>query len=48
MFRIVVGPEDAPFVETVALLPATAEAEAEAQRIGFAILRTLEVVEGGP
>ncbi|MCJ2135336.1 hypothetical protein MKK69_14960 [Methylobacterium sp. J-026] len=48
VFRIVVGPEDAPFVETVALLPATAEAEAEAERIGFAILRTLEVVEGAP
>jgi hypothetical protein len=42
--RIVVGPEDEPEVETVALLPADAEAEAE--RIGFAILRALEVVEG--
>jgi len=46
VFRIVVGPEDEPGVETVALLPATADAEAEAERIGFAILRTLEVVEG--
>lgn len=44
--RVVVGPEDAPAVETVALLPATADAEAEAERIGFAILRALEVVEG--
>lgn len=44
--RVVVGPEDAPVVETVALLPATADAEAEAERIGFAILRALEVVEG--
>jgi hypothetical protein len=46
--RVVVGPEDAPVVETVALLPATADAEAEAERIGFAILRALEVVEGAP
>ncbi|MFB0488086.1 hypothetical protein ABIE45_000672 [Methylobacterium sp. OAE515] len=46
--RVVVGPEDAPAVETVALLPATADAEAEAERIGFAILRALEVVEGAP
>lgn len=46
VFRIVVGPEDEPEVETVALLPATAEAEAEAERIGFAVLRALEVVEG--
>jgi hypothetical protein len=44
VFRVVVGPEDDPVVETVALLPA--EAEAEAERIGYAILRALEVVEG--
>ncbi|WP_457107892.1 hypothetical protein [Methylobacterium sp. P5_C11] len=44
VIRIVVGPEGEPGVETVALLPA--EAEAEAERIGFAILRALEVVEG--
>ncbi|KAA0121173.1 hypothetical protein CIW48_24940 [Methylobacterium sp. P1-11] len=44
ILRIVVGPEDERGVETVALLPADAEAEAE--RIGFAILRALEVVEG--
>jgi hypothetical protein len=43
---VVVGPEDEPAVETVALIPATADAEAEAERIGFAILRALEVVEG--
>ncbi|MCJ2066253.1 hypothetical protein MKK63_26675 [Methylobacterium sp. J-088] len=46
VFRIVVGPEDEPEVETVALLPASADAEAEAERIGFAVLRALEVVEG--
>lgn len=46
VFRIVVGPEDEPEVETVALLPATADAEAEAERIGFAVLRALQVVEG--
>lgn len=46
VFRIVVGPEDEPEVETVALLPATPDAEAEAERIGFAVLRALEVVEG--
>ncbi|MDP4006432.1 hypothetical protein [Methylobacterium sp. NEAU K] len=46
VFRVVVGPEDEEAVETVALLPAGAEAEAEAERIGFAILRALEVVEG--
>lgn len=46
VFRIVVGPEDERVVETVALLPAGAEAEAEAERIGYAILRALEVVEG--
>ncbi|MCJ2069143.1 hypothetical protein MKK75_10065 [Methylobacterium sp. J-030] len=46
VFRVVVGPEDEPEVETVALLPATADAEAEAERIGFAVLRALEVIEG--
>ncbi|SFL71225.1 hypothetical protein [Methylobacterium pseudosasicola] len=46
VFRIVVGPEDEEAVETVALLPATTDAEGEAERIGFAILRALEVVEG--
>jgi len=46
VFRIVVGPEDDQEVETVALLPATGDAEAEAERIGFAVLRALEVVEG--
>ena len=47
VFRIVVGPEDAQAVETVALLPAAGgDAEGEAERIGFAILRALEVVEG--
>lgn len=46
VIRVVIGPEDEPVVETVALLPATADAEAEAERIGFAILRALEVVEG--
>ncbi|QGY03659.1 hypothetical protein MMSR116_18495 [Methylobacterium mesophilicum SR1.6/6] len=45
--RVVVGPEADPVVETVALLPASDGAEAEAERIGFAILRALEVVEGG-
>ena len=44
VIRVVVGPEDERGVETVALLPADAETEAE--RIGFAILRALEVVEG--
>jgi hypothetical protein len=44
--RIVVGPEDEQAVETVALLPATGDADAEAERIGYAILRALEVVEG--
>ncbi|MCJ2125328.1 hypothetical protein [Methylobacterium sp. J-077] len=46
VFRIVIGPEDEEAVETVALLPAGPDAEAEAERIGFAILRALEVVEG--
>ncbi|MCJ2140209.1 hypothetical protein [Methylobacterium sp. E-066] len=46
VFRIVIGPEDEQAVETVALLPAGADAEGEAERIGFAILRALEVVEG--
>ena len=46
MLRVVVGPEDEMVVETVALLPATDGAEVEAERIGFAILRTLEVLEG--
>jgi hypothetical protein len=45
--RVVVGPEDEALIETVALLPAADGAEAEAERIGFAILRTLEIVEGG-
>jgi hypothetical protein len=44
--RVVIGPADERVVETVALLPATADAEAEAERIGFAILRALGVVEG--
>ncbi|MCJ2118345.1 hypothetical protein MKK65_17505 [Methylobacterium sp. J-001] len=46
VFRIVVGPEDEQAVETVALLPAGADTEGEAERIGFAILRALEVIEG--
>ncbi|MCJ2060912.1 hypothetical protein MKL09_30870 [Methylobacterium sp. J-048] len=46
VFRIVIGPENEQAVETVALLPAGADAEGEAERIGFAILRALEVVEG--
>jgi hypothetical protein len=46
VFRIVVGPEDEHAVETVALLPAAGDTEGEAERIGFAILRALEVVEG--
>ena len=46
MFRVVVGPEDELAVETVALLPADTDAEVEAERIGFAVLRALEVVEG--
>ncbi|MCJ2054191.1 hypothetical protein [Methylobacterium sp. J-070] len=46
VFRVVVGPEDEAVVETVALLPAAEGAEVEAERIGLAILRTLEVVEG--
>ncbi|MBE7243953.1 MAG: hypothetical protein INR63_03305 [Actinomycetospora chiangmaiensis] len=45
--RVVVGPEDEAIIETVALLPAADGADAEAERIGFAILRTLEIVEGG-
>ena len=45
VIRVVVGPEDEPVVETVALLPAADDGEAE--RIGLAILRTLEVLEGG-
>lgn len=44
--RVVVGPEEGMMVETVALLPVAEGAEAEAERIGFAILRTLEVLEG--
>jgi hypothetical protein len=46
VIRVVIGPEDEAAVETVALLPATADADAEAERVGFAILRALEVVEG--
>ena len=43
--RIVVGPEAADAVETVAVLPDDAAGETDAERIGLAILRTLEIVD---
>ena len=42
--QVVVGPEAGNTVETVAVLPDTNEGETDAERIGLAILRTLEIL----
>ena len=45
VFKVVVGPEDGGEVEAVAILPDTPEGDADAEVIGMAILRTLEVID---
>ncbi|GEP10512.1 hypothetical protein [Methylobacterium gnaphalii] len=43
--KVVVGPTTGNEVEAVAILPALPEGEADADVVGMAILRTLEVIE---
>ena len=45
LLKVVVGAEAGETVETVAILPATPEGEADADMAAMAALRTLEVVE---
>lgn len=45
VFKVVVGPSDGRVVEAVAILPATPEGDADAEVVGMAILRTLELME---
>ncbi|TXN23196.1 hypothetical protein [Methylobacterium sp. WL9] len=45
VFKVVVGLEGGGDVETVAILPDTPEGEADANVVGMAILRTMEVME---
>ncbi|GJE55345.1 MULTISPECIES: hypothetical protein [Methylobacterium] len=45
VFKVVVGPSDGGEVEAVAILPATPEGDADAEVVGMAILRTLELME---
>lgn len=45
--RIVVGPLDTNVIEVVAVVPATAEGEIDAERTAMAILRAFEIVEAG-
>ncbi|WP_246682823.1 hypothetical protein [Methylobacterium sp. WL9] len=45
VFKVVVGLSDGSEVEAVAILPDTSEGEADAEVVGMAILRTLEVIE---
>jgi hypothetical protein len=47
VFKVVVGPSAGNKVEAVAILPATPEGEADADVVGMAILRTLELI-GAP
>ncbi len=45
VLKVVVGPETGNEVEAVAILPATPEGDADAEVVGMAILRTLEMIE---
>ncbi|WP_430911057.1 hypothetical protein [Methylobacterium sp. sgz302541] len=46
VLKVAVGKAAFRELETVAVLPATAEGMADAETVGMAILRTLEIVEG--
>lgn len=46
VFKVVVGLLTGQEVSTVAIVPATPEGDADAERIALAILRTLSLVEG--
>ena len=48
VFRVFVGILDSNDVEAVAILPSTSEGRTDADAIGLAILRTLEIVGRGP
>lgn len=45
VFKVVVGPSDGREFEAFAILPDTREGEADAEVVGMAILRTLELME---
>lgn len=45
VLKVVVGPSIGGAVEAVAILPATPEGDADAEVVGMAILRTLEMTE---
>ena len=45
-FRVVIGPASSNVVESVAVMPAEPESETDAEVIGFAVVRALEIVEG--
>ncbi|AWN36944.1 hypothetical protein [Methylobacterium radiodurans] len=49
VLRVVLGPETAAEVEAIAVMPLTPEGAVDAEMVGMAVLRTLEIVgEGGP
>ncbi len=50
VLRVVLGPEAGEVVEAVAVMPATPEGAVDAEMVGMAVLRTLEIVRegGGP
>ena len=48
VFRVFVGRLDSNDVEAVAILPCTPEGRTDADAIGLAVLRTLEIVGRGP
>jgi hypothetical protein len=43
-FKVVVGPNPGDTVEAVAVMPATAAGRVDAEMVGLAVLRTLELV----
>jgi len=47
VLRIVLGPETGEVVEAVAVMPATPEGAVDAEMVGMAVLRTLEIVGEG-
>lgn len=50
VLRVVLGAEAGDVVEAVAVMPATSEGAVDAEMVGMAVLRTLEIVgeDGGP
>lgn len=48
VLRVVVGPEAGDAVEAVAVMPRTPEGAVDAEMVGMAVLRALEIVGEGP